>query len=112
MTAAEIDDIARTKGYLPDEANIFDTALYASLKTVYQRFDEGLLNAEAARVVKSRYVQEYEMNVLQYKINQQQARKMTEINKILDEMQESGSEYARKKAGELKAVLYGVDTSR
>lgn len=108
MTAKEIDDLARTKQALHDEANLFDAALYSALKTVYQRFDEGLLNAEAARVVKARYVQEYETNVLQYRINQQQAWKMVQINQLLDEMQESGSEYARKKARELKAVLYGL----
>lgn len=108
MTAKEIDDLARAKQALPDEANLFDAALYSALKTVYQRFDEGMLNAEAARVVKARYVQEYEQNCLQYRINQQQARKMVQINQLIDEMQESCSEYARKKAGELKAVLYGL----
>ena len=108
MTAAEIDEIARTKGYLPDTANIFDTALYASLKTVYQRFDEGLLNAEAARVVKSKYVQEYETSALQYRINQQQARKMVQINKILDVAERDEDARVRYYGKEIKRVLYGI----
>ena len=108
MTAAEIDNIARTKGYLPDEANLFDAALYSALKTVYQRFDEGMLNAEAARVVKARYVQEYEQNCLQYRINQQQARKMVQINQLLDAAERDEDARVRYYGKEIKRVLYGI----
>ena len=109
MTAAEIDAYARTKSPLPEDASITDYALYSALTKIYGWYDIKAISESAAKVCKANAIRDFEVQVLQRKVHDQQARRMVQINLILDEAERSDDDYARDLSKLLRQELYGVE---
>ena len=90
MTPEEIDNLARKRELLPDNAGLAARNLYHSLVMLYKEYRDGIMDADSAKKEKTSLFSKYGVAELHERIWKEQARRMVEISKVMVEINKCG----------------------
>ena len=90
MTPEEIDNLARKRELLPDNAGLVARNLYHSLVMLYKEYRDGIIDEVSARKEKQLLFSQYGINERNERMWAEQARRMVEISKVMIEINKSG----------------------
>lgn len=83
MTADEIAELARTKQPFPDDRHLTESALYYTLRGIYNSYEAGELTLGEAKRKKQQAMREFESVEMAYNIYIDHGRRICDINLIL-----------------------------
>ena len=81
---------------LPDDIDALDALLYREIYFLCRDFDDGKISKEAARKLKTQYIDEYGKYNLKRRVYVDHAQRMVEISQLLNAAEHSGCEYCKR----------------
>lgn len=98
MTAEQIDNLARKRELLPDNALQCDYVLYHSLVCLYREYRDGIFNADTAKKEKNRLFGKHKDLAQMERIFREDSRRMTEISGVMVRVNKEGCPLCREVA--------------
>lgn len=91
----DVAELARTNQPLPSGMSASAQLLYYTLRGIYRSYKAGELTIDQAKRVKSNALRDYDSNALGESIWHENARRMSEISRVLIQAEKCGCEYCR-----------------
>ncbi len=95
MTGQEAAELARTRQPLPDGEHLSVIMLYYSLRGIYRSYSAGELTEEQAKHAKQDALREYDSLALSERCQIENARRWSEICRVLTQAEKCGCEYCK-----------------
>jgi len=95
MTADEISELARTRKPFPNGQRLSATMLYYTLRGIYRSYEAGEITAEQGKRAKADAIREFGSMELSERVYFEQARRWSEICRVLTQADKYGCEYCK-----------------
>ena len=102
MTSKEIVSLAQDdvrngrRTIFPEDIDALDIMLYREIYFLCRDFDDGNISKEAARKLKTQYIDEYGKLNLKRRVYVDHAHRMVEISQVLNAAEHCGCEYCER----------------